>query len=107
MMMRVIVARGLGMVVMGGEHGGDRFHPFDPQNHGFADLAQRLGLWAAIGGNFQHKADMAILDHQALDHVLLDHGAPARRIDHLVKRFQNLFAGDTHGGDIALDPGKS
>ena len=55
---------------------------------------------AAIRGDFQHKADMAVLDHQALDHVLLDHGAPARRIDHLVERFQNIFAGDSHGVGI-------
>jgi len=85
-----------GLVVMGGEHGSDRLHALDAHNHGFADLAQRLGLGAAVRRDFQHKADMAVLDHQALDHVLLDHGASARRIDHLVQRLQNVFAGDAH-----------
>ena len=92
MVVCVVFLRRPRMIVMGRQHGGDRLYAFHPKNHGFADLAQRLGLGTAVGGDFQHKADMAVLDHQALDHVLLHHGAPADRIDHLVQGAQDFVA---------------
>jgi len=74
----MMVMRGLlGGLFMGGEHGGDGFHALHTQHHRFANLAQGFGLGTPFRRHFQHKADMAVLDHQTGDHVLLNHGAPA------------------------------
>ena len=96
MMIMTLLRRCLGLVLVGGQDSGDRFDVLHPQHHGFADLAQRLGLLPLPGRHFQDKADMAVLDHQALDHVLLNHGAAADRINHLVQRLQDVIA-QCHG----------
>jgi hypothetical protein len=56
-----------------------------------------LGLGSAPGGDFQNKTHMAVLHHQALDHVLLHNGAPAKRVHNLVERLENFVAGGRHG----------
>ena len=90
----------MAMFVMCRQHGGDGLHALDPQHHGFADFAQGFGLRRALGRDFQHKADMVVLDHQALDHVLLHHGAPAGRVHHLVERLEHIVADNCHGRRI-------
>ena len=91
-LMTGLLGRLVRMIVMRGQHGGDGFDTCHPQHHGLADLAQGLRLRPLAGRDLQHKADMAILDHQALDHVLLNHGAAADRIDHLVQRLEYVIA---------------
>ncbi len=103
-MVMIMCRCGLRMVFMRGQNGGDGLHAFHAQRHGFADLAQRLGLGATPSRDFQHKTDMAVLDHQALDHVLLHHSAPTFRVHHLVKRFQYVVAGDCHGQGYSPHP---
>ena len=98
--MLVVMVVMMRMIVMGRQQGGDGLHALHAQRHRFADLAQAFGCGCALGRHFQHKADMAVLDHKSLDHVLLHHGAATGRIDHLVERGKHIIAKVCHGRSI-------
>src|SRR5258708_4548786 len=71
MVVVLVLRHRLRLILVRGQNRGDGLHALHAQRHGIADLAQGLGLGAATRRPLQPKADMTILDHQALDHVLL------------------------------------
>ena len=79
-------------VLVCGQHRGDRQHAGKGVHCVLAGLAQGLGLASARGCDLQGKTDMAVLQHQALDHVLLHDAAPALRVDDVVKRLQHIVS---------------
>ena len=98
--MPVIVIMVMRMIVMCRQNSGDGFHARHPQRHRFADFAQTFRRGGAVRRHFQHKTDMAVFDHQALDHVLLYHGAAADGVHHLVQRLKHIVAKVCHGRSI-------
>ncbi len=63
---------------MGSQHHAGAEDPRDSHHRFFGRLAQGLQLRAFGGGDFDRKADMVALNHQALHHPGRDDVAPVR-----------------------------